>query len=47
MTACDNSRRKKNDGVFVLGALCFLVAALVVMRFGIETRGSTLESVSG
>ncbi|MDE2611616.1 MAG: MFS transporter [Burkholderiales bacterium] len=37
----------KNDGVFVFGALCFVVAALVVMRFGIETRGSTLESVSG
>nr|WP_242538488.1 MFS transporter [Trinickia acidisoli] len=37
----------KSDGVFVFGALCFLLAALVVMRFGIETRGSTLESVSG
>jgi putative MFS transporter len=37
----------KNDGVFVFGAVCFVAAALVVMRFGIETRGSALESVSG
>lgn len=37
----------ENDGVFVFGALCFLVAALVVTRFGVETRGSTLENVSG
>ncbi|QTD95000.1 MFS transporter [Burkholderia anthina] len=37
----------KYDGVFVFGAACFVVAALVVMFFGIETRGSTLEEVSG
>lgn len=37
----------KYDGVFVFGAACFVVAALVVTLFGIETRGSTLEEVSG
>ncbi|WP_375741233.1 MFS transporter [Pseudomonas boanensis] len=34
-------------GVFALGALCFGVAALVVWAFGMETRGRTLEELSG
>lgn len=33
-------------GVFALGALCFVVAALVVGVFGMETRGKTLEELS-
>ncbi|MHC6227562.1 MFS transporter [Pseudomonas sp. X10] len=33
-------------GVFALGALCFVVAALVVGVFGEETRGRTLEELS-
>lgn len=37
----------KSDGVFFFGAACFVAAAFVVMRFGIETRGSALENVSG
>lgn len=34
-------------GVFALGALCFGLAALVVALFGVETRGQTLEALSG
>jgi MFS transporter, putative metabolite:H+ symporter len=33
-------------GVFKLGAACFVVAALVVLLCGIETRGRALEEVS-
>ncbi|MCD9120419.1 MULTISPECIES: MFS transporter [unclassified Cupriavidus] len=33
-------------GVFALGAACFLAAAWIVYRFGIETRGEALESIS-
>ncbi|WP_455924133.1 MFS transporter [Pseudomonas putida] len=33
-------------GVFALGALCFVLAALVVWLFGIETRGRTLEELT-
>ena len=33
-------------GVFALGAACFVIAALVVWRFGMETRGKTLEELS-
>ncbi|EIK96577.1 transporter [Pseudomonas sp. M47T1] len=33
-------------GVFALGALCFVLAALVVWWFGIETRGRTLEELT-
>jgi len=33
-------------GVFALGALCFVVAALVVWVFGVETRGRTLEELT-
>ncbi|MGY2202770.1 MFS transporter [Pseudomonas gingeri] len=33
-------------GVFALGALCFAIAAAVVWRFGMETRGKTLEELS-
>ncbi|GAB7547901.1 MFS transporter [Cupriavidus sp. 8B] len=33
-------------GVFCLGALCFLAAALIVYRFGIETRGKALETIA-
>lgn len=35
------------DRVFTLGALCFDVAALIVWIFGIETRGRTLEELTG
>ncbi|KAF1065892.1 MAG: putative niacin/nicotinamide transporter NaiP [Pseudomonas citronellolis] len=34
-------------GVFSLGALCFLIAAGVVWGFGLETRGRTLEELTG
>jgi MFS transporter, putative metabolite:H+ symporter len=33
-------------GVFALGASCFLLAALVVLVLGIETKGKVLEEVS-
>jgi putative MFS transporter len=33
-------------GVFALGASCFVVAALVVIALGVETRGKVLEAVS-
>ena len=33
-------------GVFCLGALCFLAAAAIVFRFGIETRGRALETIA-
>ncbi|WP_338526322.1 MFS transporter [Pseudomonas batumici] len=33
-------------GVFALGALCFAVAAALVWRFGMETRGKALEELS-
>ena len=33
-------------GVFALGAGSFLIAALVVLLFGVETRGEVLEQVS-
>lgn len=33
-------------GVFCLGALCFLAAAMIVYRFGIETRGKALETIA-
>jgi MFS transporter, putative metabolite:H+ symporter len=33
-------------GVFALGALCFVVAAAVVWRFGMETKGQTLEAIN-
>ena len=33
-------------GVFALGALCFVLAALVVAMLGIETKGRALEDVS-
>ena len=32
-------------GVFTLGAASFALAALVVLIFGIETRGRTLEEI--
>lgn len=34
------------SGVFGLGAACFIVAALVVWVFGIETKGRTLEQLT-
>ncbi|MDE1165732.1 MAG: MFS transporter [Pseudomonas sp.] len=34
-------------GVFALGALCFVLAAVIVGLFGIETRGRTLEELAG
>jgi putative MFS transporter len=34
------------SGVFTLGALCFLVAAAIVLMFGVETRGLTLEELT-
>ncbi|KAB0599463.1 MFS transporter [Cupriavidus gilardii] len=34
------------SGVFALGAASFLAAAWIVYRFGIETRGEALESIS-
>lgn len=34
------------SGVFSLGAACFVAAALVVLFFGIETKGRSLEDVS-
>ena len=33
-------------GVFALGALCFAIAALLVWRFGMETKGKALEALS-
>ena len=33
-------------GVFALGASCFVVAALVVVALGVETKGRVLEDVS-
>jgi len=33
-------------GVFGLGASCFVLAALVVLLFGIETKGKVLEEIS-
>jgi len=33
-------------GVFALGATCFVVAALVVVTLGVETKGRVLEDVS-
>lgn len=33
-------------GVFTLGAASFVIAALVVLALGVETRGHTLETVS-
>ena len=33
-------------GVFWLGALCFLAAAGIVSRFGVETRGRALETIA-
>jgi putative MFS transporter len=33
-------------GVFTLGAACFVVAALIVMLFGTETKGQSLEALS-
>lgn len=33
-------------GVFGLGAACFVMAALVVYKFGIETRGRSLEEIA-
>ncbi len=34
------------SGVFSLGAACFVAAAMVVMLFGIETKGQSLEQLS-
>jgi putative MFS transporter len=34
------------SGVFTLGAMSFVVAALVVLLLGVETKGRTLEEVS-
>jgi putative MFS transporter len=34
-------------GVFLLGTTCFALAAAAVYLFGVETRGMTLEGVSG
>lgn len=34
-------------GVFALGAACFVAAALVVAVLGVETKGRSLEQVSG
>ncbi|NWD68643.1 MFS transporter [Pseudomonas gingeri] len=33
-------------GVFALGALCFAIAAALVWRFGMETKGKALEELS-
>ncbi|MNT58845.1 Inner membrane metabolite transport protein YdjE [compost metagenome] len=33
-------------GVFTMGALSFAVAAVVVLLFGVETKGKALEEVS-
>jgi putative MFS transporter len=33
-------------GVFTVGAVSFLIAALAVMTLGVETRGRALEEVS-
>lgn len=33
-------------GVFSLGAACFVAAALVVLMFGVETKGQSLEQLS-
>lgn len=33
-------------GIFTLGAACFVAAALVVLLFGIETKGQSLEQLS-
>ncbi|MFS2013486.1 MFS transporter [Azospirillum sp. CT11-132] len=33
-------------GVFGLGAACFVMAALVIYKFGIETRGMSLEEIA-
>jgi putative MFS transporter len=33
-------------GVFSLGAACFVVASLIVLIFGVETKGKKLEEVS-
>jgi len=34
------------SGVFTLGATSFVVAALVVVLLGVETKGKALEEVS-
>jgi putative MFS transporter len=34
------------NGVFGLGAVCFVMAALIVYKFGIETKGISLEALS-
>ena len=34
------------SGVFSLGALCFGIAALIVLALGVETRGLTLEELT-
>ncbi|WP_250518785.1 MFS transporter [Caballeronia sp. ATUFL_M1_KS5A] len=36
----------QQGGVFIFGATCFAIASLVVLRFGVETRGEVLEAVS-
>jgi putative MFS transporter len=33
-------------GVFMVGAGCFVIAALIVYRLGVETRGLSLEDIS-
>jgi putative MFS transporter len=35
-----------NPGVFTLGAAAFVIAALVVLTLGPETKGRVLEEVS-
>ena len=34
-------------GIFAMGAASFAVAALVVLLLGVETKGLSLEQVSG
>ncbi|VVE17799.1 MFS transporter [Pandoraea anhela] len=36
-----------SDAVFLFGAICFGIAALCVWRYGVETMGMQLETVSG
>ncbi|MDI6812301.1 MAG: MFS transporter [Desulfitobacteriaceae bacterium] len=36
-----------HTGIFTLGAASFVVAALVVLLFGVETKGKVLEEISG
>lgn len=35
-----------NSGVFALGALCFVIAALAIGLWGEETKGKVLEEIS-